>query len=121
MTSLINFAYAATASTLQNPINVNSLGQAIDKAVSIFAYIAVIVGVLAFIVVGLQFILAQGKPDKLKEAGLRLWYIVIGVAIVLGARLIVSVVLNTLDSTKLVNEKIINSAQNALNGQNVPK
>jgi uncharacterized metal-binding protein len=70
--------------------------------------------VVAFIWVGLQYILARGNAEKMKELSKWLGYIVIGVAVVIGARVIISIVINTLSSTKIVDERIINSAQDAL-------
>ena len=45
-----------------------------------------------------------------------LLYIVIGVAIIIGARIIVEVVINTLQATGTVSPGVINNAHNALGG-----
>lgn len=105
-----------TGGTLQNPLQVNSIGDAVNKGVEIFSYIAILVAVIMIIYVGLKFIMAQGKPDKLKEAGKWLGAIVIGVVIILGARLMISIIINTLEATKVVSPTVIQSARSVVNG-----
>ncbi len=82
----------------------------------IASYIAVLFGVLALVYVGLQFILARGNSERMKELSRWLMYIVIGIAVILGARIIVSVIIGTLQATGTVNPAIIQSAQNARSG-----
>lgn len=88
-----------------------------NGALEIFSYIVVLFAVLMIIYVGLQFVLAQGNPKRLSELKGWLLWIVIGVAIVIGARIIVSVVINTLQATNTVSPGVIQNAQNALNGR----
>ncbi|MCX6719389.1 MAG: pilin [Candidatus Taylorbacteria bacterium] len=104
----------ASTATLQNPLKVNSLGDAINTAVDIFTYIAIIGAVLAFIVIGLQFILARGNPTEISKAREWLWYAIIGTAIVLGARVIIQIVLATLNVSGAVKPEILQSAQSVL-------
>lgn len=103
---------------LQNPLDpkFNSVGGLVQGALEIFSYLVIIFAVLMLIWVGLQFILAQGNPDKLKELKNWLLWIVVGVAIVIGARIIVSIVINTLQATGTVSPSVIQSAHNGLNG-----
>ncbi|MDE2037962.1 MAG: hypothetical protein KGI69_01920 [Patescibacteria group bacterium] len=103
---------------LQNPLSsqFNTVGGLVDGFMQIFSYLAVLFAVFMLIWVGFQFVLAQGKPDRMKELKNWLLYIVIGVAVVIGARIIVSVVINTLQATGTVNQGVITNANNALNG-----
>lgn len=112
---------AAETVTLKSPLNKNldSVGALLNAGLTIFTYIAVLIAVISFIVVGLQFILARGNASKLEEAKTRLWAIIIGVTIVIGAKLIVSVVINTLSATKVVNDNITNSAKQAISGSKI--
>lgn len=112
---------AAETVTLKSPLNKNldSVGALLNAGLTIFTYIAVLIAVISFIVVGLQFILARGNASKLEEAKTRLWAIIIGVTIVIGAKLIVSVVINTLSATKVVNDNITNSAKQAITGSKI--
>lgn len=103
--------------TILNPLNVKSVGELLNLIINLVVYLAVIFAVLALIWVGFKFIAARGKPEKYKEAGRHLGYIVIGLAIILGARLIVSIVLATLEASGAVNPNVINSAENALHTQ----
>ncbi len=106
-----------TATTLTNPIKANSLGALINTAVEVFTYVAIVVAVLAFIWVGLKFIMARGNPGKISEATTWLWYIIIGTAIVLGARIIIQVILSTLVGSGMISQEVGNSAQNGLTGK----
>lgn len=101
--------------TLQNPLNVSSVGDLINKVLEIFSYLVIIFAVLALVWVGFQFIMAQGNTERMKELKDWLLAIVIGVAIVIGSRIIVSIVINTLQATGAVDSKIIESAERTIN------
>jgi hypothetical protein len=100
--------------TLQNPLSkFDSIGAIVEGFVEIFSYIVILFAVLMLIWTGLQYTTAQGKPERLTALNKQLGMIVIGVAIVIGARIIITVVINTLEATKLVNTNVIQSARNA--------
>lgn len=101
--------------SLQNPLKVDSLGGLIQAFVQIFTYLVVILAVLALVYVGLRYILARGNPDEMTRLSNWLLWIVVGVAIVIGARIIVSIVINTLGASGVVDQGIIQSANNANN------
>ncbi|MEK7642039.1 MAG: TrbC/VirB2 family protein [Patescibacteria group bacterium] len=103
--------------TLQNPLKVNSIGGLIQDFVEIFSYIAILFAVLLLIYVGLQFVLARGNSERLNDLKKWLFYIVIGVAVVIGARVIIQVVINTLSASGAVDQRTIQSAQRAANGR----
>lgn len=105
--------------TISNPLSdrFNSVGGIIEGFVKIFSYLVVIMAVLALVWVGFQMILAQGRPERLSELKNWLLYIVIGVAIVIGAPIIINVVINTLEASGTVNPAVIQSAKKAANGQ----
>lgn len=107
---------------LQNPLCQGSttsfgctVGGIISGFLSVLSYLAVLLAVLAIIWVGLQFVLARGNSERMKELKEQLMWIVIGVAIVIGARIIVNVVINTLEATGTINSNVIQSAHSALN------
>ena len=87
-----------------------------SKFVEIFSYIVVIAAVLLLVWVGLQFILARGDTTKMKELKGWLVNIIIGVAIVIAARVIIVIIINTLDSTGTVDSNTIQSARTAVSG-----
>lgn len=100
---------------LQNPLKVDSIGGLVQSFVEIFSYIVILGAVLALIWVGLQFILARGNPERMNELKSWLSWIVIGVAVVIGARLIIQVVINTLSTSGAVDQRTIQSVQKAVN------
>ena len=107
---------SVSPSGLQNPLKgINSIGQVVSKFAEIFSYVVILFAVLALVWNGLQYITAQGKPDKISEIHSRMLWIVIGIAIVIGARIIVGIVINTLQATGTVNPAVIQQANNALN------
>lgn len=103
--------------TLQNPLKVNSIGELVKSAAQVFTYLAVLFGVLMLVWTGLQFILAQGNPTKLSGLKTKLLYIIIGLAVVIGARIIIEVVINTLAATGTIDQGIINNALDASSGR----
>ncbi len=102
-----------TYAKITNPLQANTIGEIVSTGTSIFSYTVVLFGVLALIYTGLQYVLAQGNAEKVKELKTQLLWIVIGIAIVIGARIIVSVVINTLSATGIVSPNVINSAESA--------
>jgi hypothetical protein len=104
--------------TISNPLSskFNSVGTLLEGFVEIFSYLAVLFAVLMLIYVGFRFVLAQGEPAEMNKLKDWLLWIVVGVAIVIGARVIVSVVINTLQKTGTVNPSVITNAQNAIQG-----
>ncbi|MES2314892.1 MAG: hypothetical protein V4524_03095 [Patescibacteria group bacterium] len=108
----------APVTTLSNPLKgVNSVSDLILTFMKIVSYIAVIFGVLMLMWVGLQFVLAQGNPEAIKTRSNQLLWVVVGIGVILGARILISVVINTLQATGTVNPAIIQNAQNAINNQ----
>lgn len=101
------------SATLANPLKVDSIGSLVSSFADIIAYVLVLFAVLVLIYTGLQFILAQGNPGKLSELRTRLLAVVIGIAIVIGARVIVWVVINTLQASGVVSSSTLQSARNA--------
>ncbi len=112
-----NTPQSTAASTLKNPLKVNSIGDLVKSVLQVFSYIAVLFGVVMLIVVGFKYILSQGKPEEMKKASNELLYIVIGLAIVIGARVAVDIVINTMSSTGVIDPNVIQSAKDA-NKQN---
>lgn len=102
--------------TLQNPLKVDSVGGLVQNFVEIFSYIAILFAVLMLIWVGFQFIMARGNSTRMNELKDWLIKIVIGVAVIIGARIIIQIVINTLSSTGVVDQRTIQSAQKAASG-----
>lgn len=99
---------------LQNPLQVDSIGEFVMTALEVFTYLVVLAAVLMLIYVGLRFVLAMGNTEEITKRKSQLLWIVIGIALVIGARIIVAVVINTLEATGTVSPGVINSANDAL-------
>ena len=100
---------------LQNPLSsqFTTVGGLVSGFIQIFVYLVVLFAVVMIIYVGLRLVLAQGNKDELIKRKDQLLMLVIGLAIVIGARIIVQVVISTLQSTGTVNPTVITNAQNA--------
>jgi len=81
--------------TFQNPINANSLPELVKKMFDAIIQIGFVFIVLAIIYAGLQFVLAQGNPEKITKAKSVFLWTIIGGMILLGAAVISEVVCNT--------------------------
>ena len=103
--------------TLTNPLKVNSIGGLVQDFVEIFSYVVILFAVLALIFVGLRFILARGNAGEMTKMKDWLFWIVIGVAVVIGARVIIQVVINTLSASGTVDSRTIQSVQKAVNAK----
>lgn len=105
--------------TLQNPLKVNSIGGLVQTFIEIASYVLILFAVIMFIYVGFQYVLnaAQGNAAKIKELHKQFMWLVIGVAIVVSARVIVQIVINTLSATGVVSPGIIQNTNNALQGK----
>ncbi|HEY9583711.1 MAG TPA: hypothetical protein VJI66_01970 [Candidatus Paceibacterota bacterium] len=91
---------------LCNPLKVKSIEEAILLAVDIAIYIGVAFAILAIIFVGFKFVAAQGNETKLKDAKLWFLWIVIGLAVLISARVIVEIIKNTLIASEVVNKDV---------------
>lgn len=87
-----------TLPTLENPLKAKNVTELLYTAVDLAIFIGIIIAVLMFIYIGFKFVMAQGNSSKLAEA--RQWFLwaVIGTAILISAKVIVSVIQNTLSS-----------------------
>ncbi len=104
--------------TLQNPLNKNisSVGDLIQAVIEVITYLFIIFAVLMFIYVGFQYVTnaAQGNAKKIEELHKQLLWLVVGVAVVIGARVIIQVVINTISATNTVSPSVIESANKAV-------
>ncbi|MFA6295339.1 MAG: hypothetical protein WC666_02865 [Candidatus Paceibacterota bacterium] len=102
--------------TLKNPLKVDSIGGLVKNFVEIFSYIAILFAVVVLIYIGFKYVLysAQGNSKGIGDLHSWLLWTVVGVAVVIGARVIVEIVINTLGLTGTISPGVINSASNAL-------
>jgi len=93
---------------LDNPIAAKNISELLLSLVSLAISLGSIVAVLMFIYIGFKFIMAQGSDSELKEAKQWFLYAVIGTALLVGSKVVVEVVKNTVLSTGLVNTELLN-------------
>jgi len=88
--------------TLDNPFSGgDSLLELLNTIINEIIFpIGGVLAILAFIYAGFKYVTAQGDTTKIEEAHQTLLYVVIGTAILLGARLISEVISGTIDQLK---------------------
>ena len=93
---------------LESPIKAKNLRDLLLSLVDFAIFIGSIVAVFTFIWVGFKLIMAQGNPGEIDKA--KEWFTaaIIGTAILISSKVIVEVVRNTLTSSGLVNEQLLN-------------
>ena len=83
---------------ITNPLkNITSLDALVARGMDIVIYVGAIVAVLAIIWVGFMYVRAMGKPEEIKKAHKAALYTIIGVAILVGAKVITTIVINTIN------------------------
>jgi len=87
-----------TTITLDNPLGdkVNNLPSFIYKILDIVFQIGAVLAVLILMYVGFMFVSARGDPEKLVTARRAFLYTVIGIGLLLGGKLVASVIENTI-------------------------
>lgn len=103
------FGFISAATTqvgLQNPLNASNVKEVLDLTINIATNVGVVIAVLALIYNGFKFIGAQGNPEEIKKSKEMFLYIIIGIALLLGARLILDLIKNTLESTGAINKGV---------------
>lgn len=105
--------------TLTSPLKdrFSTVGGAVQAGIEIFTYLVILFAVLALVWVGFRYIMARGNPAEMTKLSSWLGWIVVGVAVVIGARVMIEIIINTLDATGTVDQSVIQSANRALNGR----
>jgi hypothetical protein len=88
--------------TLQDPLGVKNFCDLIKALLNIVLAIGVPVAVLFLVWSGFRFILARGRPGDLELARRNFYYVIIGIAVFLGAwtlATIISATIQTLDTS----------------------
>ena len=83
---------------IKNPLKNDSLIAFINSIIDAALKLGAIVSVIAVILAGFMFVTAHGDEEKIKTAKKILLYAVIGMVILLGARMISEVIINTVTS-----------------------
>lgn len=81
---------------LENPLKSDSILEFIEKIIDVLLIFAVPIIVLFIMYAGFLFVTARGSEDQIKKAKHALLWAVVGGVIVLGAKLIISVIKGTI-------------------------
>ncbi|MDO8523219.1 MAG: TrbC/VirB2 family protein [bacterium] len=87
-------ALNAYAFDFENPIKANDFGTVVQAIAGLMLKIGIPVATIFLLYAGFLFVTARGDETKLKTAKEVFWYTVIGTAIIVGASVIASAVVN---------------------------
>lgn len=90
--------YSPTSFTLTNPLNADTFCKLVKNILQAVLQIGIPVAVLFLVYAGFLFVVARGKPEGLTKAKKNLEYVLIGIAIFLGAWIIGQVIAATINS-----------------------
>ncbi len=97
------FVYAASgggsSATIQNPLGTNSVEGLLLKIMDLVVKVGSIIVVFFIIYSGYKFVTARGNESEVTKAKDTFWATIIGAAILLGAKVIAEVVVNTVKTT----------------------
>ena len=98
--SIVVFAQpGGSVPKIENPLKSDDVQDILENILDLVTVIGSIILVLFIIFSGYKFVMAQGNPGKISEARNILIATVIGGAILLGANIIASAVINTVEET----------------------
>jgi Type IV secretion system pilin len=83
-------------SFIKNPLKANDINELMVTIVDVAVKLGIVIAFLALIWVGFQFVVAQGDPGKISDAKTHFFYVIIGIAVLLGAKVIVEIIKGTL-------------------------
>ena len=89
---------SGSSGCVTNPFRFNSINDFLKQICVAVMRIGMIVISCAIVLVGFQFVIAQGKPDALKKARTNALYTIVGASLILGAWLITTILSNTANS-----------------------
>ncbi len=89
--------HKAGANTLINPLKFDTICGLVTGLLEAVMVIGIPIAVIFIVWAGFKFVLAQGNADKLSEARSNFLHVIIGIGIFVGASLIASVIINTLE------------------------
>lgn len=95
---VLSFAGSGSAPAIKNPLKNDDLFAFVNSIIDAALKLGAIVAVIAVILAGFMFVTAHGDEEKIKTAKKILLYAVIGMVILLGARMISEVIINTVKS-----------------------
>lgn len=92
------FGLASNSGIVSNPLKVDNVVDFISLVLSEIVRVGAILCVLALVYVGYLFVEARGNQEKISSAKKALWGTIIGIALLLGAQVIASIIKGTTDA-----------------------
>lgn len=89
-----------SSASINNPIKSNSFLELLNAVLEIIVEIGTPIVIISIIFVGFKYVLAQGKPAEIQKAHSAITWVVVGAAIVIGAKVIVVIIQNTITGIK---------------------
>lgn len=86
----------AGSRTIMNPAKVQSVAEFVSLLLRAIMAIGVPIAIIFIVLAGFKFIAAQGSPSALAEARQNFVYVIIGIAIFIGASALAQLVVSTL-------------------------
>ena len=83
---------------LRNPLQSTTFIELIDRLLTALIYIAIPIAVVALVYTGFKFVMSQGNEKELTDAKRNLKYVLIGITIIISARVIIAIIRTTLES-----------------------
>lgn len=84
LTALVS-AFPVHAEGLQNPLQYDTITGFIAAALKALVVIALPIITLFIVLSGFMFVFARGNPNKLKDAKMNFFYVILGAILILGA------------------------------------
>ena len=103
-----NTSSSNSTTFIQNPLKAKDINELIVILVDVAVKLGMIVAFLGLIWVGFKFVIAQGDPTKIGQARTHFFYLIIGIAILIGAKVIIEIIKGTLEP--FVDTSLLNSS-----------
>ncbi len=99
LTTSALLAPTLTCAEFENPLrsNITSVSGFVEAILQAATYILFPIGVLFVVYAGFMFIKAQGKPEDLKTAKFNIVWVLIGLALILGAVALSTIIKGTIN------------------------
>jgi hypothetical protein len=92
-----NFSFAAENNyTVDNPLKIDDIQKFIAYFIDWLINLGIVAATLFFVYTGFQFVAAKGNPDALTKARSSFMWTVVGTLLLIGAKVLVKVIQNTL-------------------------
>ena len=78
-----------------NPLEITSITQLINKILEALTKLLIPVIIVMIVLSGFNMVMAQGNPEKVNKAGKMLLWVLVGAAVIIGAKALSDVLRNT--------------------------